>query len=134
MSGQPTVSASPAAPWYRLKISIGGPDVKPFTYTDAYVPSAGVFRRRAERGYEWAQVIEDLRPVLRNESARLEPLSAASLKGVAAPAARKPAAPPGPPEPDAGTPWGWITLAAASAALLLGLRRRTRSLRRLTPH
>jgi hypothetical protein len=69
--------------------------------------------------------------VLRNESARLEPLSAASLKGVAAPAARKPA----PPEPDAGTPWGWIILAAAaSAALLLGLRRRTLSLRRLTPH
>jgi hypothetical protein len=136
MSGQPTAPAPSAAPWYRLKISIGGPGVKPFTYTDAYVPSAGVFRRRAEGGGdEWAQVIEDLRPVLRNESARLEPLSAASLKGDAAPAARKPAsAPPAPPEPDAGAPWGWITLAvAASAGLLLGLRRRTMSLRRLTP-
>jgi hypothetical protein len=136
MSGQPAAPAPSAAPWYRLKISIGGPGVKPFSYTDAYVPSAGVFRRRAEGGgYEWAQVIEDLRPVLRNESARLEPLSAASLKGVAAPAARKPAsAPPAPPEPDAGAPWGWITLAAAaSAALLLGLRRRTITLRRLTP-
>jgi hypothetical protein len=136
MSGQPSAPAPSAAPWYRLKISIGGPGVKPFTYTDAYVPSAGVFRRRAEGGaYEWAQVIEDLRPVLRNESVRLEPLSAASLKGVPAPAARKPAsAPPAPPETDAGTPWGRITLAAAaSAALLLGLRRRTMSLRRLTP-
>jgi hypothetical protein len=127
MSGPPTAPAPPAAPWYRLKISIGGPEVKPFTYTDAYVPSAGVFRRRAEGGGdEWAQVIEDLRPVLRNESARLEPLPAESLKGVAAPAARKPAAaPPAPPESDAGTPWGWIALAASSAALLLGIRRRT---------
>jgi len=136
MSGQPIAPAPPAAPWYRLTISIGGPGVKPFTYTDAYVPSAGVFRRRAKGGgYEWAHVIEDLRPVLRNESARLEPLSAASLTGVAAPAAREPAsAPPAPPETDAGMPWGWITLAAASAALLLGVRRRTMSLRRLTPH
>src|ERR671922_369489 len=128
MSGQATAPGPPAAPWYRLKISIGGPDVKPFTYSDAYVPSADVFRRRAEDGgYEWAQVIEDLRPVLRNEASRLEPLPAASLNGVAAPPARKiDSAPPAPPETDAGTPWGWITLAsAACAALLVGIRRRT---------
>lgn len=71
------------APWYRLKITVGGRDVRRFQFTNAYVPSAGLVRVRAEGGgYEWVEVLDDLRPVLRNVAAGLDPLPASTLRGV----------------------------------------------------
>jgi hypothetical protein len=116
---------SSAAPWYRLRISFGpegDEPVKPFTVTHAYVPSADLLRVRDDRGViRWLEVNDDFRLVLRNVSAELEPLPAASLPGIdarAMPPAALPARPQPEPAPDAGTAWGCFVLAAAAAAAL----------------
>jgi hypothetical protein len=121
----PAPAPARPAPWYRLKITVGGPDTERFTYTNAYVPSLGLVRRRAEGGgFEWADVMPDLRPVLRNESSRLKPLPASRLRGLARPAAS--AGTPAPARGAAstvpsggGAPWGWIAGAAVAAASAL---------------
>jgi len=65
---------------------VGGRDVKRFTFINAYVPSAdgigvGRDRRRTEGGgYEWVEMIDELRPVLWNNAARFAPLLASSLR------------------------------------------------------
>jgi hypothetical protein len=134
--GNPALPPAQAAPWYRLRITVGGADVKRFTFTNAYVPSADRIRRRAEGGgYEWVEVIDDLKPVLRNVSAGLDPLPAASLRGLDAAPAPTPAAPA--PQRETGTAWHWFALAGARLAFLgLGehqrraLRGRVRPVRR----
>jgi hypothetical protein len=70
------------APWYRLRITFGGRRTSRQTVTSAYVPSSDRIRRRAPGGrYEWVDVIDDLRPVLRHVSDPLEPLPASTLPG-----------------------------------------------------
>jgi hypothetical protein len=122
---------SSAAPWYRLRISfgaVGDEPVEPFSVTHAYVPSADLLRVRDDQGViRWLEVNDDLRPVLRNVSAELEPLPAASLPGIDA-QRMPPAALPARPQPlaarDAGTAWGWLVLAGAGmAALAIAIRR-----------
>jgi hypothetical protein len=122
---------SSAAPWYRLRISFapeGDEPVEPFTVTHAYVPSADLLRVRDDGGViRWLEVNDDLRPVLRNVAAELEPLPAASVPGIDArrmPPAALPARPQPPPARDAGTAWGWFVLAGAGmAALAIAIRR-----------
>jgi hypothetical protein len=105
-------ASSPGRPaaWYRLRITIGAHGMRPFAYTNEYVPGLDRIRIQAEGGgHEWVGVIDDLRPVLRNVAAGLDPLPAAGLPGVAAP-----------PEAGAdGSRWPPIAAAAAGAALLL---------------
>jgi hypothetical protein len=123
--GNPALPPARSAPWYRLRITVGGADIKRFTFTDAYVPSADRIRRRAEGGgYEWVEVIDDLKPVLRNVSARLEPLPASSLRGIhVAPAPAQVRATPAPPTParDTGPAWYWFALAAGIGGGLLAV-------------
>lgn len=132
VGGNPALPPAHAAPWYRLRITVGGEDIERFTFTDAYVPSADRIRRRAEGGgYEWVEVIDDLKPVLRNVSAGLEPLPAASLRGVEASARPAPPAPPR----QTGTEWYWFALAAGAllASLALGGRQLRASRGRVRP-
>ena len=70
------------APWYRLRITFGGGGTARQTVAGAYVPSSDRIRRRTLGGrYEWVDVIDDLRPVLRYASDPLEPLPASTLPG-----------------------------------------------------
>jgi hypothetical protein len=128
-----------AAPWYRLRITVGGAEIKRSTFTNAYVPSANRIRRRAEGGgYEWVEVIDDLKPVLRNVSARLEPLPLSSLRGIdVAPVTAQVRVTPAPPAAaDTGTAWYVFALAAGigGGLFIVGARRlraRERPRRRL---
>jgi hypothetical protein len=91
--GNPALPPAHAAPWYRLRIMVGGPDIERFTFTDAYVPSADASAiAPREAGTQWVEVIDDLKPVLRNVSSELRPLSASSLRGLEAGAAPAPPA------------------------------------------
>jgi hypothetical protein len=124
-AGGQAAPPSRSAPWYRLRISVGGRDVEPSAFTNAYVPSLDLLRVCGEGGgYAWVRVIADLRPVLRTVAGRLEPLPASSLAGVQrrghARAAAAAGADPG------GTRWWLIVPAAGGAAALVVLTRRLR--------
>lgn len=131
VAGDPAPPPRRAAPWYRLRITVGGEDIRRFTFTNAYVPSVDRIRQRAEGGgYEWVSVIPDLRPALQYVAGRLTPLAASKLRGVAAPRAHTrqtgaPAPPAAATAPDpTGIPRPLIVAAVPLAAALLLLARR----------
>jgi hypothetical protein len=132
------VGSSPAGPpagqadWYSVRGTVRahptqGEDFEPFTVREAYVPSAGLLRVRAEGGgFAWLDVSRRYEAAMRKATAGLAPRPAERLRGLAvAPVeAKVHKVVPAPVRERADEPWGWIALAAGAAGLIaaLGLR------------
>jgi hypothetical protein len=125
------------APWYVVHTTVRpsrGEDFEPFSFREAYVPSAGLLRVRAEGGgYEWRTVGTDYEAAMRKATAGLAPRPAARLRGLEPVQAKvdEVVAPPAAEQAGgAGLPW-WIAVAAAAAGLIAALalygRRRGRT-------
>jgi hypothetical protein len=131
------------AGWYSVRSTVTpsreqGEDFEPFTFREAYVPSAGLLRVRAEDGgFQWFDVSARYEAAMKKATAGLEPRPAGRLGGLdlepveatvdeIVPA---PAREPVDARAGGGAPWGWIALGAAAAGLIaaLGLRGRRRS-------
>jgi hypothetical protein len=134
--GSPANPPPGAAPWYVVRSTVRpnreqGEDFEPFTFQDAFVPSAGLLRVRSEgAGFTWYDVNDRYERAMRRASAGLAPRPAARLRGldVAPVEARVHKVFPAPVAVSAGggTPWALIALGGAVAALLalaLPLRR-----------
>src|SRR4051812_61897 len=71
--GIPGEPPPPASPWYRVRVTISGApgeDMKPFSFSYAWVPSAGLVRLRGEGGdYEWAEAAPNTTRVLARTAA-----------------------------------------------------------------
>ena len=131
----------PAA-WYAVRSTVTpsraqGEDFEPFTFREAYVPSAGLLRVRAEGGgFEWRDVSARYEAAMKKATAGLEPRPAARLRGldvepVEAQVHEVVAAPePADAESGGGVPW-WIAVFAVAAGLITALalygRRRGRT-------
>ena len=139
-----------AAGWYTIRYTISpgeGEDIEPFTFRNAYVPSADRVRERAEGGgFAWFEPSRDMVRALAPYLDRVEPFPASRLRGLDATTAGASAPEPADPgvgswgerqhgaaETGGGAPWGPLALAAAGAALLaalVGVARRRRAPRR----
>jgi hypothetical protein len=131
-----------AADWYSVRATVTpsreqGEDFEPFTFREAYVPSAGLLRVRAEGGgFEWRDVSARYEAAMQKATFGLEPRPAERLRGLdVEPVEAKvheivpaPAREPVDVRSGGGAPWGWIALGAAATGLIaaLGLRGRRR--------
>jgi hypothetical protein len=130
------------APWYVVRSTVTpsreqGEDFEPFTFREAYVPSAGLLRVRAEGGgFEWRDVGARYEAAMERATAGLGPRPAARLRGLDVEPLQanvdEVVLPPADAQTggDGGTPW-WIAAAAVAAALIAALalygRRRART-------
>ena len=125
------------APWYAVRTTVRpsrGEDFEPFSFREAYVPSAGLLRVRAEGGgYEWRDVGARYEAAMRKATGGLDPRPAARLRGLEPVKAQvqEVVLPPADAQSDGGgTPW-WIAVVAAAAGLIAALalygRRRSRT-------
>ena len=129
--GEAPAPAAPA-PWYRIKARVKG-DGETFTFTNAYVPSEGLIRGRAEGGGAiWMSILPDAKPILARVTKGLEPLPASRLTGldVKPPTAQVDevfAPAPAPATVKAGTQWPWLAAAVAGVLAAAALIRRRRA-------
>ena len=125
------------APWYVVRTTVRpsrGEDFEPFSFREAYVPSAGLLRVRAEGGgYEWRTVGTAYAAAMKKATAGLDPRPAARLRGLEPVQANVDEVVPPPAREEAGGDgfaW-WIVMAAGAAGLIAALaiygRRRGRT-------
>jgi hypothetical protein len=131
---------APPAPsgWFRVRVTIDHGGVDDSSWTNAWVPSARLLRASDEtgKGYTWYTVPRDTALSFLKVTRRLEPLPAATLRGLGAnlPPARvdRVVTAPARPARGDGVQWGWIAVAVALAGLTAAvLRRRVPRLLRL---
>ena len=117
------------APWYRLRVRVEpgpgeGEEFEPFTFTNVWVPSAGLMRGSGEHGPEWMTILPEAETILRRAARELDPLPAARLTGLdlRAPEAQVSEVlyPPEPAEAGGGAPqwWTWAGAAIALAGVI----------------
>jgi hypothetical protein len=131
MAGSST-AGPPVRPsgWYAVRTTVTpsrgqGEDFEPFTFREAYVPSAGLLRVRAEGGgFEWRDMSARYDAAMRKATAGLEPRPAERLRGLdAVPVeAKVHKVVPAPVDaPSGGAPWAWIALAGGSLGLVAAI-------------
>jgi hypothetical protein len=119
-----------ASGWFRVRVTIEHPGVDENSWTNAWVPTARLLRARDETGsgYTWFTVPRDTALSFLKVTRRLDPLPAATLRGLSAklppPRVDRVVTAPGPPARSDGVQWGWIALAVALAGLTGALLRR----------
>jgi hypothetical protein len=118
-----------ASGWFRVRVTMAHDGVDENSWTNAWVPSARLLRARDEtgRGYTWFTVPRDTALSFRKVTRMLDPLPAATLRGLNAtrpPGADRGVTAPAPPARGHGAPWGWIVLALAVAGFAAALLRR----------
>jgi hypothetical protein len=111
-----------ASGWFRVRVTIEHHGADASSWTNAWVPSARLLSARDEtgKGYTWFTVPRDTALSFRKVTRMLDPLPAATLRGLAKlpPRVDSVIAAPGQPARGDGAPWGWIALAVALACLM----------------
>ena len=127
----PTDPPPAASGWFWVRITMTHDGVDENSWTNAWVPSARLLRARDDtgKGFTWFTVPRDTALSFRKVTRMLDPLPAATLRGLDAklPPPRVDSAvtaPAPPPDRSDGMPWGWIVLAVAPAGLIAALLRR----------
>src|SRR4051812_23931025 len=122
-SGIPGEPPPPAAPWYRVRVTVSGApgeDMKPFSFKYAWVPSAGLLRVRDDNGrWAWSEAAPNTTRVLERTAQGLAAHPASTLRGLhvtPAPTVTRIAPPSARARAGGGAPWGWIALGAGAAA------------------